>query len=251
MEKCWAHLSGNCSEKISGEHLVSKGILEEMGGVIRVQGFNWCKDEPKEIGMNALQSNFLCVRHNNLLSNYDKEAINFFRIPEAWQKKSEFFKEKGFHIRKIPIKYSFNGFLLERWFLKTMVNLVLVNIDDKTVPFDKILPYLYEGKKFETPYGFGFIVKSGDNISFNGNVDFRPFFNQEGVLCCGTFDFRGFTTVIILPVEGTIVNNQLAIDIDGSIKGSQINWHNEEISETMKRFRKTYTVQKILIDWTD
>lgn len=251
MEKCWAHPISGCSEKLSGEHLVSKGILEEMGGVIRVQGFNWCKNEPKEIGMNSLQSNFLCERHNNLLSNYDKEAISFFKIPETWQKKSTFFKRNGFHIKKVPIRYAFNGFLIERWFLKTLVNLTLVSSKDHEIPLNIVLPYLYGGKKFEKPYGLGFIVKTGDHVSFNVNIDFKPFFNKEKVLCGGTFNFRGFTTVIILPVENTIVNNQLAIDTDGSMIGSQINWHNEEISETMKRFRKTYTVQKIVIDWTN
>lgn len=251
MEKCWANSIGGCSEILSGEHLISKGILEKMGKMVKVEGFNWCKTESKEIGMNALQSKILCGNHNNLLSNYDSEAINFFEAINKWVKQSERFSNNGFSVKKIPIQYFIDGLLIERWFLKTMVNLTLVSTDKVTIPFDVILPVLYGDKRFEKPFGFGQIIKRGSSVVVDGIINFRPFVDQENILCGGTFVFNGFKVGIILPIEGVIINNQLAIDIDGSLNGSQINWHNEVISEAMKRFRKTYTVQKIVINWAD
>jgi len=70
MEKCYANSLGGCSGKLSGEHIVSKGILEEWVDVI---GFSWCKDEVKRLHKLSLVSNILCEVHNWALSPFDAE----------------------------------------------------------------------------------------------------------------------------------------------------------------------------------
>lgn len=74
MKKCWANSYGQCGNKITGEHLISKSILNKR---IIVQGFSWCKDQPKEIGQASLVNNFLCNHHNEALSPSDTEIANF------------------------------------------------------------------------------------------------------------------------------------------------------------------------------
>lgn len=101
--KCWATHVGGCSEKISREHLISRALLPAL--TVIVEGFDWCK-EPKSIGADALTRKILCTHHNSELSTAD-EAIAGFNILA---------KE-----RKVGIAIS--GRSLERWFLKTLVNL--------------------------------------------------------------------------------------------------------------------------------
>lgn len=100
--KCWASHSGNCSDKISREHVISRSLFS--GPKLTVEGFDWCK-EPKSIGINALTRKVLCTYHNSSLSPAD-EAIallnNAVNSPRAFAR--------------------IVGRDLENWFLKTLVN---------------------------------------------------------------------------------------------------------------------------------
>jgi hypothetical protein len=70
-----------------------------------VEGFDWCS-EPKRVGVEALTRKTLCARHNSKLSVAD-EAIDLFnKVANAL----------------VP-RASVPGRSLERWFLKTLVNL--------------------------------------------------------------------------------------------------------------------------------
>lgn len=89
---------------MSKEHLISKAILQDQP--IFVSGFDWCKGEEKSVGVNSLQRKILCEKHNNDLSPADaaaKHAIDAF--------------EAGSSDRTI------DGYLFERWLVKTAVNL--------------------------------------------------------------------------------------------------------------------------------
>lgn len=80
MSDCWAAPIGGCKGKLSGEHLVSQGLLG--GPKISVVGFPWCKNEPKEIGLASLIANHLCQQHNSDFSPVDqagKDGFNAFR----------------------------------------------------------------------------------------------------------------------------------------------------------------------------
>jgi hypothetical protein len=41
MRKCWAESLGNCSDFISGEHIVNPGLFAT--DIIIVQGLGWCR----------------------------------------------------------------------------------------------------------------------------------------------------------------------------------------------------------------
>lgn len=89
---------------MSKEHLISKSLFPEKN--IYVAGFEWCKFSEKRIGINALQRKYLCAKHNNDLSPTDETAKNSITAFATGNSES-------------PL----NGPLLERWLVKTAVNL--------------------------------------------------------------------------------------------------------------------------------
>ncbi len=104
IERCWADYRGDCARGISREHLVSKALFPDQ--VIHVSGFNWCQGEERRVGVNSLQRRFLCTKHNNDLSPADEagvQAIDAFAT--------------GFS------QVALRGPLLERWLVKTAINL--------------------------------------------------------------------------------------------------------------------------------
>ena len=46
---CWAASLGDCSKKMSREHTVSRSLFAT--DEVMVQGFPWCANEPKKIGV--------------------------------------------------------------------------------------------------------------------------------------------------------------------------------------------------------
>lgn len=101
-QNCWANYRCDCARKMSSEHLISKNLFPD--NKIRVKGFDWCKEE-KLIGINAMTRKVLCEHHNNALSPTDSEAK--FAINSFTQ-----------GVTDKPI----NGYLFERWLLKTGIN---------------------------------------------------------------------------------------------------------------------------------
>src|SRR5690348_538201 len=120
MESCWASCLGNCSNKLSREHLVSKSLF--LSESIRVQGFPWCKDDPVDIGISGLTSKILCELHNNDLSPYDQsgaQAFATFRESMRLDNVRRNMEPRRWNVKKFRI----DGPGLERWCLKTLINL--------------------------------------------------------------------------------------------------------------------------------
>src|SRR2546426_3801833 len=129
--RCWARSIGDCSEKLSGEHLVSKALFSES---VTVRGFDWCKDRPKTIGINSLAAKVLCVRHNSALSELDAAAL------KVWNALKELADvQEGIALAarlRIPVgpprplRLRVSGSRLERWAFKTTVNHVAAGARD-------------------------------------------------------------------------------------------------------------------------
>jgi len=110
--KCWAAVCGGCGEGPSAEHIVSKCLFPE--GVVHASGFDWCKGETKSIGVNGLERQILCKTHNSDLSETDAEAM----------KAIGFFKRTALPDKDDPLSNNnVDGHKLERWLLKTAINL--------------------------------------------------------------------------------------------------------------------------------
>src|SRR5437899_10575191 len=80
MNECWAACLGDCSDKISREHIISASLFP--ADKITVQGLSWCKGEPKEIGLAALTRKILCTKHNSDLSEIDAAAGESINTPQ-------------------------------------------------------------------------------------------------------------------------------------------------------------------------
>ena len=118
--KCWASQFGPCADGQSGEHIVSASLFTQPA--VTVSGTLWGGRAPKRIGLTSLRSNTLCRYHNSLLSPLDQAA------GQAFSDLRESFDLVRSRRRLAPrrwnvLRWTLDGRLLERWFLKTEVNL--------------------------------------------------------------------------------------------------------------------------------
>lgn len=116
--ECWAFCLGNCGGGSSREHYISDGILD--GRVVNAFGLEWCKDAPKSIGIANATAKILCKTHNEALSEFDAEAAKLSRFLTA-------------NVWDDPLKsdtVTLSGVLLEKWALKTCVNLGFIGVLD-------------------------------------------------------------------------------------------------------------------------
>lgn len=110
---CWARSLGDCAGGVSGEHPVSAGLFSEPAIVIS----GWGRRDVT-VGLGSFKVNCLCRHHNSALSEVDSHAIKFSKaIHQA------FHFVTGSTIRSEPLVARFDGPLLERWFVKTLITL--------------------------------------------------------------------------------------------------------------------------------
>jgi hypothetical protein len=113
---CYLSNTNDCSKNISGEHYLSRHVLEVLGPTIDLEGLPWLKEgEHKTVGIDSLTANILCVRHNSCLSPLDTEAGRFFgrldEIDAILAKKS---------LSKKVHRYLFSGLGLDMWMAKVV-----------------------------------------------------------------------------------------------------------------------------------
>ncbi len=114
MSACFLEGYGQCAGKITGEHYISKTVLEAVGLNALTGGLPWQEPMTMQIiGINSLVSNILCEKHNSGLSKFDTEAGKFFRALDAADKRPH----------ELPPITVIDGQLIERWFLKVMCGL--------------------------------------------------------------------------------------------------------------------------------
>jgi hypothetical protein len=115
--KCYANQYDDCSDKMSGEHCLSLGILDVISpdGQVIVGGSPWLKGERRPIPSLALVANVLCTAHNKALSPLDKEAIRLFT---AMTETEEILLSPN--KRPQHASYRFNGDVIERWMMKVL-----------------------------------------------------------------------------------------------------------------------------------
>jgi hypothetical protein len=124
--KCWAAALGGCSADGTKEHLITRAIWN--GEPVEVEGFPWCKGISKRVGANALAAHILCKTHNNLLSSVDEAAataMDVFRQACGLAVSRQAEQNRNWDIKRLEIA---KPDLLERWFIKTAVDLVIAGV---------------------------------------------------------------------------------------------------------------------------
>jgi len=122
--RCWARSFSECSDQMSGEHLVSKALFP---AGVTVRGFSWCKGEAKTVGVNALTAKVLCMEHNSMLSSLDaaaKDAWCVLRHIAELNADHRRLVAAGISHRSAKVRFRLDGWKLERWAFKTTVNMV-------------------------------------------------------------------------------------------------------------------------------
>ena len=104
--------TGACDTKISGEHLISEGVLKILAEKqVELSGMPWLKGQKKNAGVRRLlTTHCLCARHNSLLSPIDTVGAKLF---EAIQKSGT--TETG-----PDLLFILSGHDVERWMLRSL-----------------------------------------------------------------------------------------------------------------------------------
>jgi hypothetical protein len=206
VENCWAACVGKCSDKLSGEHLVSQSLF--LNDFVTVQGMPWCKDQPKRIGLSRLTAKILCDRHNNALSPVDTAGAEAFATIRELMKVLRVRKTLKPHIWKIR-RYEIDGQGLERWFLKTLINVCcngptrIGRYSDKPGwPDQQLVETAFGLKTFEGRAGLYSLFKVGEQINSNDDLACVPILNASDYIEGGFFRFRGFGFLLFLDPEG-------------------------------------------------
>lgn len=204
MKKCWANQLGNCSDKISREHIVSRGIIAcNKDMKIPIRGLSWCKNESKVVGINALVKKCLCTTHNNMLSEIDKEGIRFWNILNYIYE--QYFWE-GIDRQSINTcsqkteltTQTFSGNLLERWFLKTLINFycdseqqVGWNNAARGRPDIYLIHAVFGKALLINGMGIYSIACNDSEIDSRGEISIMPIILDGRIIIGAVFSFRG------------------------------------------------------------
>src|SRR5579863_2985552 len=125
--KCYLAHTSDCDHTISGEHYVSKSILEVIGEDLEVGGLPW---EPRgttvKYRIESLVSNILCARHNSALSPLDSLAAKVFKTIKSV---CDDLNHK--HFSRKTTWHLVSGEALELWSLKTLCGLFFSKVAAK------------------------------------------------------------------------------------------------------------------------
>lgn len=195
--ECWALSLGNCGGGASREHYISDGILDRR--VVNAFGLKWCKDEPKTIGIASATAKILCKTHNEALSPFDGEAakLSQFLTANVWDD---------------PLKsdtVTLSGPLLEKWALKTCLNLGFIGaLDPEThvriVPDGPLVRAMFSPALPQEGMGLYFIHGKLSNEGYQVGVSWKAIRNRSrGDRLVGmAFVFNGFRFVVsLVPVR--------------------------------------------------
>lgn len=206
MKECWATCLGDCSDKISREHIISACLFP--ADKIMVQGPAWCKDEPKEIGLASLTKKILCTKHNSDLSEIDAaavEAMNALRDATRLMNLRIERKIKSPSVKRFHI----DGLALERWFLKTFINIAYKGaypIGSKSAktwtPSPELVEIVFGRKEFVPKAGLYFLGELGDLIESSDKIRATTYATGDGRLVGSLFYFRGFRFLLYTEQSG-------------------------------------------------
>jgi hypothetical protein len=203
MRRCWASCLGDCSDEISGEHIITAGV--HLSETVKVKGLPWCVHEFKEIGLASLIKNVLCTNHNSRLSEADAGAIQLRKALCGVADLSE--SRKRMLPQDWPVrKFTVNGFALERWCLKTLITIAFggtIPIGDGDSPSGEPASTLVETafglRQFEPPRtGLYWMGQGGEKVSVIEGVVVTTFSNSANRLAGARFWFWGLELLLIV-----------------------------------------------------
>jgi hypothetical protein len=202
MKTCWAECLGNCSDKISREHIVSKAVF--FTDDILIQGLDWCRDKPASIGLASLTAKILCSKHNNDLSKTDSAAAATGKAFKQATELSRFrqqFKRTNWTRRDFKV----DGYALESWFLKTLINvtfgkekLIGKYATQVGTPPKQLVEIAFQRRRFDSPAGLYTIASEGDVAALDGKFRMIILTMKPSVIAGAIFTFSGLRYLLYI-----------------------------------------------------
>ncbi len=206
---CWAKVLGSCNDLQSKEHIVSKGLLK---GNLSSENFSMVygigSNGTKKVGISSLASKMLCSYHNNKLSDLDSEAIktfsglkHFLEMPREYKtgKLTDF------------VSLKFNGSLLERWFLKTTINILYCPPHNLKIPPKELVEIVFGLRQYPKNVGLCMSAyRGGQWLNNDHDLKFVPILNSQDKYEFTAFEFAGWRFVI--PLTDSPIPSSLSLD---------------------------------------
>jgi hypothetical protein len=205
MSECWAAALGDCAGKISREHIVTRAI--NLDNEINVSGLDWCK-EPKKVGLASLTAKVLCVAHNSALSELDGEAVRF---AEAMRESFRLLtvrvglKNRRWRRKKFPV----DGPRLERWLLKTLINVtsgrdcpIGLDAKDPGLPSKSLVEIAFGKRTFQGEAGLYDLYDPPENRPRMDGIEIHTINTTANRVLGALFYFLGFRLLLFLDPKG-------------------------------------------------
>ncbi len=171
---CWASSLGNCGGGPSREHIISKSQFDEDS--ITMHGLPWCK-EPKTVGFASLVAKNLCADHNHALSPVDNEMRRFKEALKTIMRSP-----------KLPVRVELDARLIERWLLKTTINIALQNTGSGLDVTPDLVRIAYGQATPPPRQGFFLIAELGESVTYQNGIRFESIVRREdGRMVIGAF----------------------------------------------------------------
>jgi hypothetical protein len=190
--KCFLAVTKDCSQRISREHYLSEGVLEEIDFMIGVEGLSWIPaGQNKHVSRSNLTAHFLCDRHNSALSPLDRQGIAFFHTVKQYAVAAYDGRERV---------SAFNGRDIERWMLKTLYGMLASKLLQAKVgvridaEIDSMcVDLLYDRVPFIQGRGLFVRTEIGHTIETEKSIAVQPVTNNlKGTLNGIRFNIVGF-----------------------------------------------------------
>jgi hypothetical protein len=251
--KCWARSLGECAGPISGEHIVTAGLFDSE--TVTVRGFSWCV-EPKKVGLAGLTRKILCRKHNSGLSIVDSCSISTFKtfrecgdLSDTRQK----MKDRHWSV----VRREIDGTLLERWFLKTLINLSVDGeyrigplSSTKGEPADNLVRIAYGLEAIRPKAGLYASLQPGDSISPEIDVEILPFFDTANEFVMGgRFFFRGWRVMLFLGENGLAPDVKFVLKDGSTEKIAAPMYHPHEMKFTNGNHKQRLS-QVVRFNWS-
>jgi hypothetical protein len=200
VQDCWANELGHCSNKMSKEHTVTAGLFTSDRVVVK--GFPWCR-EFKEIGLPNLVGKVLCKKHNSDLSVVDAVSIETAKIFRQFVD-LQFARAEMAPRRWTYQRFPINGSLLERWCLKTLINIAFgkpnrIGNDSQQDgrPSKRLVKIAYGIEVFRPRAGLYALGHEGLTLKFTEGIQIISLLNQDAVCVGAVSSFMAFHSFFI------------------------------------------------------
>jgi hypothetical protein len=196
--RCYLRELGSCDDRLSAEHLVSRGVVRVLtkGGDFTVSGLPWMNEgETRSLSPDGITANCLCAKHNNALSPLDSAARHFF------SSLADCFDEEVKQIRSIV-----SGHDIERWLLKTLRALAVSGnlargrqrLPGQFTTEARFVEMLDDALSWPDGAGLYCTMRPGDVTTNHPRFRLQPLSNERDKIAGVTVDMMGLVFVLRL-----------------------------------------------------